>query len=376
MKTPLAWLNLLHQKTRTAVAVAGVAFAVVLILLQLGFLASVRQTATRVYDHLDFDVLLLSPEYLHLSKAGTIPRARLAQAASLPGVAGTSALDVGFQLWRNVDTGQRRGILLMALDPQQRPIAIPEITDQQSRLEKSDTVLVDQLSRSEFGPIKTGVTTEVGGRTVNVAGEFTLGTGFSADGALITSETTFHHLLPFRKPSEISLGLVRLAPDANPEAVAESLREILPRDVQVMTREEIGAHERRHWVTKTSVGIIFGFGVFVALLVGTAIVYQVLSSDIASRLAEFATLKAMGYTRYYLSRLVLEQALTLAVAGFVPGLLIADLLYRITARVTHISIELTLARCAGVLLLSLVMCAVSGLASLAKVHSVDPAELF
>ena len=64
-----------------------------------------------------------------------------------------------------------------------------------------------------------------------------------------------------------------------------------------MTRAEIAAHERRHWVTKTSVGIIFGFGVFVALLVGIAIVYQVLSSDISSRLAEFATLKAIGYPR-------------------------------------------------------------------------------
>lgn len=376
MKTPLAWLNLLHQKTRTAVAVAGVAFAVVLILLQLGFLAAVRQTATRVYDHLDFDVLLLSPEYLHLSKAGTIPRARLAQAASVPGVASSSALDVGFQLWRNVETGQRRGILLMAFDPQQHPFALAEIEEEQSRLEKSDAVLVDRLSRSEFGPMQAGVTTEVGGHTVDVAGEFTLGTGFSADGALVASQTTFHHLLPFRKPSDISLGLVRLTPGTDADAAAAALREMLPRDVQVMTREEIAAHERRHWVTKTSVGIIFGFGVFVALLVGTAIVYQVLSSDIASRLAEFATLKAMGYTRNYLSRLVLEQALTLAVVGFVPGLLIADLLYRITARVTHISIELTLVRCAGVLLLSLVMCAVSGLASLAKVHSADPAELF
>ena len=72
-------------------------------------------------------------------------------------------------------------------------------------------------------------------------------------------------------------------------------------------------------MTKTSVGIIFGFGVFVALLVGTAIVYQVLSSDISSRIAEYATLKAIGYPRRYLSRLVLEQALMLAWPASCPA---------------------------------------------------------
>lgn len=376
MKTPLAWLNLIHQKTRSAVATAGVAFAVVLVLLQLGFLASVRQTATRIYEHLDFDLLLISPEYLHLSKAGTIPRIRLAQAASLPAVAETSGLDVGFNLWRNADTGQRRGILVMAFDPRKRVIRLPELVGQQPVLEKADTVLVDRQSRAEFGPMAEGVATEVGRKRVQVAGQFSLGTGFSADGALVTGEETFRRLFPYRSSNQVSLGLVRLSPGERPEAVAEELRAILPRDVQVLTRDAIERHERRHWMTKTSVGIIFGFGVLVALFVGTAIVYQVLSSDIASHIAEYATLKAMGYTRPYLSRLVLEQALILAVAGFVPGLVLADLLYQVTQRMAHIPIEMTLARAATVLLLSVGMCAASGLASLAKVHAADPADLF
>jgi putative ABC transport system permease protein len=376
MKTPLAWLNLLHQRTRSIVAVAGVAFAVVLVLLQLGFLDSVRQTATRVYDHLDFDLLLVSPEYLHLSKAGTIDRARLAQVASQPGVIGTSALDVGLQLWRNVETGQRRGILVLAFDPTERVMALADVQEQQHRLEKADAVLVDRLSRSEFGPKCEGVSTEVGRRTVHVAGEFALGTGFSADGALITSASTFRRLLPQHGPRQMSLGLVRLAIGEDADRAAARLRANLPRDVQVMTRGEIAAHERRHWVTKTSVGIIFGFGVFVALLVGTAIVYQVLSSDIASRLAEYATLKAMGYSRGYLSRLVFDQAMILAVAGFLPGLVLAELLYQVTERMTHIPIQMTLGRACAVLLLSAVMCGVSGWASLAKVHSADPADLF
>ena len=220
MKTPLAWLNLLHQRTRSSVAVAGVAFAVVLVLLQLGFLASVRQTATRIYDHLDFDLLLLSPEYLHFSKAGTIDRVRLTQAAAFPGVATIRALDVGFQLWRNVETGQRRGILMMAFEPHECPWTLPEVRKQQNRLERADAVFVDRLSRWEFGPKEVGVSTEVGRRTVQVVGEFMMGTGFSADGALLTSDATFRRLLPLRSRRDVSLGLIRLAPGENVDRAA------------------------------------------------------------------------------------------------------------------------------------------------------------
>jgi putative ABC transport system permease protein len=324
-----------------------------------------------------FDLLLVAPDYVHLSKAGTIPRARLTQAASLPEVEGTSSLDVGFNLWRGDDENhQRRGILVMALDPTERVIDLPELQAQQTLLEKPGTVLSDRLSRAEFGPMGKGVSAEVGRTKVRVGGQFTLGTGFSADGAIVTSDETFRRLFPNRKPGVVSLGLIRLKPGTDPDAVAEKLGKILPRDVHVYTRAEIEAHERHHWMIKTSVGIIFGFGVLVALFVGTAIVYQVLSSDIASHLGEYATLKAMGYTRRYLSWLVLEQALILGVAGFVPGLILAVALYQLTRYVTHVPVEMTLERGIGVLVLSVTMCGLSGLASSAKVQSADPADLF
>jgi len=376
MKTQLAWLNLLHQKTRTIVAVAGVSFAVVLVLLQLGFLSAVRTTATLVYDQLDFDILLASRQYLYLAKSGTIKRVRLVQANAVPGVVGTGALDIGFQLWRNADTGQRRGIMIYAIDPSGHVFKHEEIRDQQDRLETPNTVLIDSMTRKEFGPLTAGVVTEVGRHRVEIAGVYTLGNGFGADGDMLTSDDTFRRLLPYRLPTETSLGLVRIAPGADPNAVAAELRRILPQDVQVITRAELNAHERHHWIVKTSVGVIFGFGVFVAVLVGTAIVYQVLSSDIATHLPEYATLKAMGYPRRYLSRLVLQQAWILSVAGFVPGLLLAGLLYKITERAAHIPIEMTAGRAVTVLALSVVMCSISGLASLAKVHSADPADLF
>jgi len=376
MKTPLAWHNLLLDKTRTAVAIAGVAFAVVLILMQLGFYGAVVQTATLVYDRLRFDVLLRSPSYLHLSRAGTIPRNRLFQAESLPEVEGADPLYIGFNLWRNADTGRRRGIMVLGIDPQRPVLDLPELSELAPLLTQPDAVLLDRRSRPEFGPQDVGLVTDVGHRRVRVAGQFTMGTGFGADGAILVSERAFGQLFPTRSLDQISLGLVTLKPGSNPQQVAARLRELLPPDVSVATRAEISAHESHHWKTRTSVGLIFGMGVVVAIIVGIAVVYQVLSSDIANRLGEYATLKAIGYDNAYLARIVLQQAVLLAIFGFLPGFGLSLLLYRVTQLAAHVPIAMETSRAVIVGGLSVLMCSLAALAALRKVYSADPADLF
>ena len=128
-RTPLARLNLLHERTRTLVAVAGVAFAALLIFVQLGFLGAVRATATLIYDRLDFDVAVLSVEYQDLVRAGTFPRDRLPRVRGLPGVAAVRPISVwGIQWLNNADESRRRrGILVIGVDPADCPVQAPGI---------------------------------------------------------------------------------------------------------------------------------------------------------------------------------------------------------------------------------------------------------
>ncbi|MBU4399689.1 MAG: FtsX-like permease family protein, partial [Planctomycetes bacterium] len=122
--------------------------------------------------------------------------------------------------------------------------------------------------------------------------------------------------------------------------------------------------------------LIFQLGVVVALVVGTAIVYQVLSSDVANHLPEYATLKAIGYGGGYLAGVVLQQAAMLAVLGFLPGLAISAVLYWLTRAMARVPIEMTVGRVFFVFGLSVLMCTISGLGALRKVRSADPADLF
>ena len=69
-----------------------------------------------------------------------------------------------------------------------------------------------------------------------------------------------------------------------------------------MSQPQLVAHERSYWEKATAIGFIFVFGSLMGLIVGMVIVYQILFSDIASHLKEYATLKAMGYSNFYLGR--------------------------------------------------------------------------
>jgi putative ABC transport system permease protein len=388
MRTPLAWRNLVYQKVRTLVALAGVVFAVVLILMQLGFLGSVKATATLLYDQMDFQVLLTAGEYVSLNHTGKFPEGALVRARSVAGVESAVPVYLDQNLWRDPDDPSRRwNILVLGFEPADpvfRTDTGPgaELNGKKIGLYQPDTVLLDASSRPEFrsryqtGDREVGARRELGVIAVTVAGEYTLGTGFSANGMVVASRDTFSRSFGGIPTDRPDLGLVRLKPGTDPNTAAESLRGLFPEDVRVWTRDEVVARERDYWVNSTSVGLFFSMGVAVALLVGVVFVYQVMASDIANRLPEFATLKAMGYGPGYIAGVVLQQAVYLALLGFVPGLLIAWGLYRVTRELAHLPIAMDPGTALFVLGLTVVMCSVSGVLALRKVRQADPADLF
>jgi len=387
MKTPLAWHNLAYHKVRTATAVAGVTFAVVLVFLQLGFRGTAEQTASLVYDALQFDVLLRSSHTERLAQCRPFPRLRLTQAASQPGVHEVNSVLYGYNRWQS-PLGKTRLIIMLGVDPSEPVFTGEELRRTAGLLTAPEFLAIDRASRSEFGPRNgrefgdedVGTDAELGYRRMQIVGHFLLGTTFDADGMVVLSKDGFRRVSPAFPKDHVSLGLVRLQPGVDPAAVARRLKDSFSEqgidDVAVFTRAEAIAHERWVWLWQMSIGVIFTMGVVVALVVGSVIVYQILSSDVTNHLPEYATLKAMGYSDGFLSGIVLQQAVILALLGFVPGLVISLGLYAATAWQTRLPVEMTMLRVLGVLGLSMGMCIISGLVALRKLRQAAPADLF
>ncbi len=388
MRTNVALLNILSNPKKTLLSLAGIGTAILLIFMQLGFRGAVENTATNIYSKMDFDILLRSPDYLHFMDSGTIERRFLNQASVVAGVADTNFLRVTVANWRNPQKLNTKAMLIVGIDPLHSPFKDPRVDHAFDLLTAPETILVDTKSNWEFGPrngrrfaeADVGLQTEIANRQVQVVGLFEMGAGLAANGAVICNEAGFRRIDPLAAPDRINFGLIKLAPGRSAHEVAAEIKELLTRDgitpVDVLTRRETLDRELTRWLGETPIGFIFNLGVFIAFVVGAVIVYMVLGNDVANRLHEYATMRAMGYSGMYLASIVLRQAGYLAGFAFGPALLLSLVLYSITGNLANINLTMTWDRIAFVLSLTLAMSALSGTIALKKLWQVAPAELF
>ncbi len=375
-----------HRPLRLMVAIAGIGFAVLLILMQLGFRSALFESAVRFHERFEYDIALFSTDSVFIVRPQAFSIRRLYQARGDADVLDVTPVHIAPAVYRNPWTQQRRSINALGFPPADPLLDTTGFAERQAILTRQDVVLLDADSRPEFGPgdgpidaafAEAGrLRTEINDREIEIAGLFRMGTSFGIDGTVITSVDNWLRLFPDRNREDIHLGLLRLAPGADPETVRDRLRERLPDDVLVLTRTDFVARERAYWNAATPIGYVFAFGAIMGLVVGAIIVYQILFADVTEHLPEYATLRALGYGNGFVSGIVLQQAVILAVLGYLPGLAAAAWLHAEAAGATNLPLRVTPDRAGLVFAMTLGMCAVSALLAVRKVRRLDPAEVF
>lgn len=382
MKTPLAWLQLTHERMRLLIALAGIGFADMLMFVQLGFQNALFDSSVTLHKAFDGDIFLMSPQSDALGFTRTFSDRRLYESLAVDGVESASSVYLNFGNWKNPVERNTRNLLVIGFNPANNILALPGLAENLDQIKLPDVVLFDEQSRPEFGPIpdlleqdKPAIT-EVSARRVRVRGLFSLGASFAADGNIITSDINFLRIFPERERGLVDIGVIKLEPGANLDVVLAQLRQKLPTDVRVFSQEEFIEYEISYWQDATAIGFVFTLGTIIGFVVGTVIVYQILYTDVTDHLSEYATLKAMGYRDSYFVIVVFQEAIILALLGFIPGFAIAQGLYWLAAGATNLPIVMTLNRAILVLILSIIMCCVSGAIAVKKLSAADPADIF
>lgn len=394
-RTPLAWKNLTHDYRRLAVAVGGITFAVLLMFIQTGFRNALLDSTVKLVHDLDADLIIVNRGLYALPAQQRFSRQRLMQASTCRGVESVHPLYIESYAAVLKRPGHKGyPIRVLACDPRARLLDDQRVFRQADALADPNTALADIQNKAKYGlpvgdPQRLEQTTvELAGRELRLVGNFALGTDFANDGNLFMSDRNFADFFPFRAPgadplSLVDLGLVRVEPGADPHEVKETIQRSYPtfepqesQDIRVYTKAEFMQQERKFWSDSTPIGYIFTVGTIMGFVVGVIICYQIIYANIADHMAEFATLKAMGYPSGYFIKVVLQKSLFLSILGFVPGLIISLVLYWGLAHYTGLLMLLNVQRGALVYGLTLVMCCVSGCLAMRKVLGADPAELF
>jgi putative ABC transport system permease protein len=388
-RTPLAWLQLIQQKGRFSIAVAGMAFIVLLMFVQLGFQDALYSSATAVHQRLQGDLFLVSAQYKALTSNQSFPRARLYQTLGFDTVESVSPMYLEFAKFKNPDTGEKYPIYVIGVEPGKSVINLPEVEGNIDKLKIPDVILFDRDSRPYFGDIPSRFNqgnkdqvvevfpyNDSTGYRVRVGGLFSIGPSFGVDGNLIVSDSTFLRIIPNRPSDKIDLGVIKLKSGADPKKVLKNLRQNLSSDVRIFTNKGFNSYEKEYWAARTPIGFILNLMLTMGSVVGVVIVYQILYSNISSQFVAYATLKAIGYENNYLLTVVFQQAIILAILGYIPGFILALGLYDFAMDTTKLPIMMTFENAVIVFISTIFMCIISGILAINKLRLADPADIF
>jgi len=383
-RTPLAWLNLTYERRRLLTALAGVSFSVLMMFIFRGFENALYDSQVQLIKLLNGDVVLISTLKSNMFVPEQFARRRLYQAQAYAGVEAAYPLYTTAASWKNPETHRIRPLRVLAFNLQDPVLQLPGITENLNQLQMPWTAVLDRRSRSEVGSNAAGTVTEINEQQIKLVGSFELGTDFaSGNGNVVMSDQNFLRYFGNLGPDEdsrdlngIDVGLLKLAPNQNPDSLVQALRKALPKDVKVMTKAEFVQQELIYWRDNTTIGFVFSLLAIMSFIVGIILVYQILYTDVSDHWAEYATLKAMGYSNLYLLGVVMQEAVILAVMGFIPGCLISVGLYKLTANATGLLMQMTQTRMINLFVATVVMCIISGAIAVRKVQAYDPAEVF
>jgi len=374
---PLAWRNLLANKQRLLRSAAGIGFAVLLMLMQLGFEQAFFDSQLQVLRGLDGDILIQSVHKYQFAARDPFPVADLDTARTVTGVASARPLNADWFdfFWKNPSDGKVFLVRAFGFNPDEPIFLFADVNTNRERLKEANTVLVDRRARRFLGMDAAANETEINGAKVKIVGGFALGPDFISDGTVIMSDRTFSSLLHGTTPG-VDLGVIKIHPGEDPMVVQRALRKALPATIAVFTKMELIEFERKFQAAVSSAGPIFAMGTIVGFVVGMLISYQVTYTDLAEQLPQYATLKAIGYRTGYLLRVVFEQAAFNALAGWISALLVSILLYRIIGQAALLPLHMSAKIIFVSLGLTLGMCLISAAIAVTRVIRADPAEVF
>ena len=369
----LAWRNLVHDKVRLLVTVTGVVFAVVLIVVQLGLFLGFATTTSSLIDRSRADLWMTSSHVPYIEQGVAFTERKLSTVLATPGVAHATKYIARFSQWQRPDGGQEN-VQVVGFDPGQ-PLGGPWniVEGQVADLKLDDNVFVDELYKQKLGVTRVGDVLEIRGRRARVAG-FTRGIrSFTTSPYVFTSFKNAQNYVTLPENQTI---FILISGDGTVGS-GELIRRLTERvkDVDVVTTDRFSAMTRFYWMFTTGAGVAVLLAAVLGLVVGVVVVAQTIYATTMDHIREYGTLKAMGATNGYLYRVIMQQAIISALAGYSLAMIVSWFVVRASEK-GGAAILLPLPLAIGMLGLTLVMCTGAALVSINKVTRLDPATVF
>lgn len=365
----LAWRNLMHERTRLAISVGGVALAVLLILVMAGVFAGSEEHAVAYIKNQPASLWLMQKgvENLHMSSS-ILPPETVEQARAVAGVADAVGLLYG---GGSVDVGETQvASYIFAVDGS-APFGGPWRLVAGTADLALDEVVLDHDLAARYG-LGLGDTVNLMGYDLTIAG-LSQGTFGIATSITFVNKQALAALMGV-SPQAASYVLVQTEPGTDGDQVAAGVRAAVP-EANLLTQAEFIASDRA-MIRQMGTDIIRAMS-GVAYVVGLLVIGLTVYTATVERAYEYGVLKAVGANTGDLLRVVFAQATISTALGFVAGV---GLSYGVAALVGRLLPEMLILIEPGLWLRQLpvlaVITALAALLPLGRISRLDPMVVF
>lgn len=370
----IALRSLFHDRSKLFASIAGVTFAAVLVLVQLGLYGGFLHTSSSTIARVGGDVWVMPRGTEVLDSVETLSAGTKSIVASHPCVARARPLVFAWAFVRKA-AGTRDTVRVVGFERGSAPILPWSLAEGlPSDLNAPMRVAIDafDVKKLQIAGKPLGASLEIGGQSAKVAA--------------VTSGVRSFTLLPFvfarvddaRRMAGFNEGETNywVLDLRDPSCAADVIHTIQRNpELQALPRDEFLTRTQDYWVVGSGVGAVLSFTALLALIVGVVVVGQTLFTLTKDYHRELATLKALGARGSELVLFVVWQAAFLAFVGCVGGLAIA---FAIRASAVDAGLVVVLSpKIVTTSLLTIVgMCAAASVLSVRRVLRLDPAEVF
>jgi putative ABC transport system permease protein len=413
----LARKHLLEDLPRFLVAQAGIMFAVSLVTLQTGIFNGFTRSSGQLIRNSDADIWVASESLVQVELTQPIPLSHVLQARNVAGVARAEALIFNGALWRP-PKGEITRVRVVGFDPNGQLFTPRNVTQGSlSALNAPYTMMVDTTNLDSLNVQKLGDKVQVNSLPARVVG-FTQGnnsivsnsfmfTSLENANVYLTSGQTSNLTCKLPSGSQdlictntyssspqtsnptqspptpnklfasdlITYVLIQADPGQDLQALKQKLEATLP-STRAYTRTEFIEKNETFWQKRTGIGFVLGLGAAVGIIVGVVIVAQILYSSVSDHVKEFGTLKAIGASDWVVYGVIIEQALWMAVLGYLPSMALCYGVATWIYTTQGILVLITPVSAIAIFGVTVAMCVSSAIFAIHRVTRLDPAMVF
>jgi putative ABC transport system permease protein len=370
----LALKTLVHDKLRFVITAAGVAFAVTLVLVQVGLFLGIMENATITIEHLDADLWVTSKNTPNLDFVHNFPENYVDRVRDTDGVERADNLILAF-VNVNLPTGAQETSVVYALEDFRRwgfPWDVRE--GDPDDLKRGPYVMFDDSAVKRFGPFEVGEYREIQNQRLKIIGRTHGAKSFTTTPLAFMDYERVQSINPDFLRGKTSYILVKARPGTDVGALKAALAAKLPYN-DVYTKAEWAARSRSYWITNTGLGFNAFLTVFLGCLVGVVVVAQTLYTSTMEHIKEFGTVKAIGGSNGDIYAILARQAGVSAVVGFVLGLIPSFVIRPLVER-SGLKIIIPTDFTEIVFVGTFLLCLGASMISFRKVASIDPGLVF